>query len=140
MQLKVRIFLVDLSCKAPEDWLTGALMYSIVALSQGYTEKADVYSFGILLWHMLALEMPYRNLPDDAVERKVFQCGGRPKIDGKWPSDVRRLLQDCFASAPRRPQMTAACEILRKEIKNLGGEKLVDEGLLDSARSAMSAR
>jgi hypothetical protein len=107
-------------------------------LSQGYSEKADIYSFSILLWHILALEMPYNNLPDDAVERKVVHCGHRPKIDGKLPADLRRLLQDCFASAPRRPQMTSICETLRKEIKQLGGKKLVDEGLLDSVRSAMS--
>lgn len=89
---------------------------------------------------MLALEMPYGNLPDGAVERKVVHCGGRPKIEGKWPNTLRRLLQDCFASAPRRPQMTTVCDILRKEIAELGGKKLVDEDVMDSARSAMSVR
>jgi hypothetical protein len=88
---------------------------------------------------MLALEMPYAGLTDDAIERKVVHCGGRPKIDGKWPNAIRRLLADCFASAPRRPQMTAVCDILRKEIMELGGKTLVDD-MMDSARSAMSVR
>jgi serine/threonine protein kinase len=118
-------------------WLFGTLL---VALNHSYTEKADVYSFGILLWEMLALEMPYVGLSDHDIERKVFHCGGRPKIDGKWPNAIRRLLHDCFASAPRRPQMTAVCDILRKEIMELGGKTLVDEDMMDSARSAMSER
>eukprot|EP00980_Cylindrotheca_fusiformis_P025063 scaffold12982_cov129-Cylindrotheca_fusiformis.AAC.11 len=89
---------------------------------------------------MLALEMPYAGLSNEDVERKVVYCGGRPKIEGHWPNAIRRLLQDCFASAPRRPHMTTVCDILRKEIAELGGKKLVDEDIMDSARSAMSVR
>jgi len=121
---------------------TGTMRYMApeVALSQGYTEKADVYSFGIVLWQVVALETPHGEVSDDAIYRKVIHCGARPKIDGKWPSILRRLLQDCFASAPRRPQMVKACEILRKTIQDVGGKKLVDDDIVDSARSVMSLR
>lgn len=87
------------------------------------------------------METPYgEHTPDDIVERKVVHCGHRPKIDPQWPSALRRLLQDCFASNPRRPHMDIVCDVLRHEINNLSDKKLVDEDVIDSARSAMSAR
>jgi serine/threonine protein kinase len=112
-----------------------------VALSQPYTETSDVYSFGILLWQICKLELPYEGITDEMVERKVVHCGFRPKIDPAWPNALRRLLQDCFASHPRRPHMDVVCNVLRSEIVQLSGKKLVDEDdMLDSARSVMSAR
>ena len=86
------------------------------------------------------LEMPYFGVPDELIERKVVYTGLRPKIDPKWPNSIRRLLQDCFAMSPRRPKMEVVCEVLRHEINQLSDKKLVDEDVLDSARSAMSAR
>eukprot|EP00934_Nitzschia_sp_Nitz4_P000775 Nitzschia sp. Nitz4//scaffold161_size51353//37634//39263//NITZ4_006955-RA/size51353-augustus-gene-0.48-mRNA-1//1//CDS//3329537930//775//frame0 len=112
-----------------------------VALCQPYTESADVYSFGILLWQICQLEAPFHKLSDEAVERKVIHLGARPKIDPHWPSAIRRLLQDCFASSPRRPPMSVVCTVLRHEISQLTPKELVDEDdLMDSTRSAMSLR
>jgi hypothetical protein len=111
-----------------------------VALGQPYTETADVYSFGILLWQICSMELPYGHISDEMVERKVVHCGFRPKIDLKWPNAVRRLLQDCFSSNPRRPHMDVVCGVLRHEINELSDKKLVDEDVVDSARSAQSLR
>jgi hypothetical protein len=95
----------------------------------------------MLTWEICSLETPYEGMSDDMIERKVVHCGYRPKICAKWPAPLRRLMQDCFASAPRRPQMEVACDVLGKEINKLSpDEKLVDEDVLESARSAMSAR
>lgn len=86
------------------------------------------------------MEMPYGTVADDTLERKVVYCGLRPKVDQKWPNSIRRLLQDCFASSPRRPQMEVVCDVLRHEINELSDKKLIDEDVVDSTRSAMSAR
>ena len=110
-------------------------------MSQPYSNSADVYSFGVLLWEICATEQPYRSMSDAMVERKVINCGVRPKIDPKWPNPVRRLLQDCFASNPRRPTMSVICDVLRGEIKSLSGKAMIDDAdELESARSALSAR
>jgi hypothetical protein len=89
---------------------------------------------------MIEMEAPYARLDDYAIQRKVVDLGFRPKIDPQWPASIRRLLQDCFASSPRRPSMDMICTVLRHEISQLSDHKLIDdEELLDSARSALSA-
>jgi hypothetical protein len=35
--------------------------------SESYTEKADVYSYGVVVWEMLTKQVPYRGLPSLAV-------------------------------------------------------------------------
>ena len=111
-----------------------------VAEGRSYNETADVYSFGILLWQIMSLKTPYGDAPGAVVERKVLYCGTRPPIDQTWPSPLCRILKDMFASNPRRPQMDVVCDVLRQEINKLSDKKLVDGDVLDSARSAMSAR
>ena len=111
-----------------------------VALKQRYDETADVYSFSVLLWQIIAMKDPYEGLSDQAVERKVLYAGYRPKIDPHWSNALRRLMHDCFASKPRRPHMEHVCDVLRQERNMLSDKKLVDEEVVDSARSAMSAR
>jgi serine/threonine protein kinase len=111
-----------------------------VAQNLFYTESADVYSFAIILWQVCALKAPYGNLSGEAVERKVVHCGYRPPIDQAWPPAIGRLLKDCFASHPRRPSMETVCSVLKVEINKLSDKPLDDDDLIDSARSAMSAR
>jgi len=90
---------------------------------------------------MIEMETPYDKLGDDAIYRKVVDVGFRPKLDPKWPASIRRLLEDCFASSPRRPAMDTIGTVLRYEIKLLSeNDVLDDDDLLDSARSALSAR
>jgi hypothetical protein len=74
------------------------------------------------------------------IEYKVCHLGLRPKINPAWPSAIKRLLQDCYGSQPRRPAMDVVSTVLCREVNSLAGKKLVDEGLMDSSRSAISAR
>lgn len=113
----------------------------LVALCHPYTESADVYSFGIVLWQICKLEAPFDKLSEEAIERKVVHLGFRPKIDAHWSNALRRLLHDCFASSPRRPPMCVVCDVLRHEIRHLSDNELLKEDdFLDSTRSAMSLR
>jgi len=49
-----------------------------VALSQPYGLKSDVYGFGLLLWHVCTLQIPYGNITEGshieqvAKVRKLF--------------------------------------------------------------------
>mmetsp|Transcript_14376 Transcript_14376/g.26940 ORF Transcript_14376/g.26940 Transcript_14376/m.26940 type:complete len:489 (+) Transcript_14376:270-1736(+) len=121
---------------------TGTIRYMApeVAMEHNYTEKADVYSFGILLWEILSMETPYGKLHGGKIEYSVCHLGLRPKIDPKWPSALRRLLEDCFAGQPRRPGMEVICTVLRREANELADKKLRDSEWMDSSKTAMSAR
>ena len=121
---------------------TGTIRYMApeVAMEQTYTEKADVYSFGILLWQLMSLESPYGRMPAQKIEYSVCHLGLRPKIDASWPEPIQKLLEDCFASQPRRPSMDQVCTVLRREANSLGDKKLRDKEWKAASKTTMSAR
>lgn len=112
-----------------------------VATEQSYSEKADVYSFGILLWQMLALETPYEHLHGGKIEYSVCHLGLRPKLDQSWPPSMLKLLQDCFDRYPsKRPSMEVVCSVLEREANSLADKKLRSQEWMDASKTAQSAR
>ncbi|KAG7349394.1 serine/threonine protein kinase [Nitzschia inconspicua] len=122
---------------------TGTIRYMApeVAMEQSYTEKADVYSFGILLWQIMSLETPYGKLHGGKIEYSVCHLGLRPKLDPSWPPSVLKLLEDCFArNPPRRPSMEVICTLLQREANSLADKKIRDEEWMDKSKTAQSER
>ena len=78
---------------------TGSLRYMApeVALGRPYNLKADVYSFGILLWQMLSLETPFDGYNARKHRDKVVEDGARPKINSRWPTDVVFVMRQCWS-------------------------------------------
>ena len=73
----------------------------------GYGLPADVYSFGILLWEVCALALPFSHIKSsDEFERAVFLGGERPVVDSNWPTAVKDLMKSCWSIYPsHRPTM-----------------------------------
>jgi serine/threonine protein kinase len=112
-----------------------------VAMEERYTEKADVYSFGILLWQVVALKEPYGRLHGGKIEYSVCQLGLRPEIDPGWPLAIIKLLENCFARQPaKRPSMDVVCAVLQREACSLSDKKFHDQEWLQASKSALSAR
>lgn len=78
-----------------------------VAFSLGYGTKADVYSFGILIWEMCALEKPFAKIRSaDEFEKLVFMGGLRPAINKRWPTHTKGIIRSCWCATPsKRPNM-----------------------------------
>jgi serine/threonine protein kinase len=95
---------------------TGSLRYMApeVAANQPYNEKADVYGFGVILWEMLANDLPYKKLHTNNFYREVVKKKIRPPMDPLWPLEVVRLIEDCWAHDPdKRPTFRKIIQMLQ---------------------------
>lgn len=92
-----------------------------VALKLGYGKEVDVYSFGMLLWEICALDKPFDSIQSvDEFHDLVVLCGRRPNlnIDPLWTNSLKNLMCRCWSTDPLdRPTMaqtkTLLCNVLR---------------------------
>eukprot|EP01038_Epipyxis_sp_PR26KG_P015147 gene15147-20400_t len=100
---------------------TGSLRYMApeVALEQPYNEKADVYSFGILLWQMASDKIPFHKFTKNLFYSQIVHNNMRPKIDKHWPIDFINLLESCWHyDYLKRPDFHSVIKTLDLLIKN----------------------
>lgn len=87
-----------------------------VIKSQKYTEKADVFSFAIILWEIASREPPYRNVGGAQVSLEVVNNDLRPNIPKSTPESFAKLMKKCWdRNCEKRPSFK---EIIR-EIENM---------------------
>ena len=106
-----------------------------VALKQPYTEKVDVYSFGIVVWQMATNKVPFKDYGSRAqFMAEVVGKGGRPKLSKRLPQEFNALLLMCWHSNWRcRPSFTAVIRKLDGLIEQHGARDQGD-GLKLSSR------
>ncbi|MCE8162856.1 MAG: protein kinase [Candidatus Moeniiplasma glomeromycotorum] len=76
-----------------------------VLRGQPYTQKADIYSFGIIAYELLANAYPYLEMDEMDLTLKVCQ-GHRPNLDKvPLPQLLKDLIKSCWDSNPnKRPR------------------------------------
>jgi serine/threonine protein kinase len=98
---------------------TGSLRYMSpeVARSEPYNLSADVYSFGLLLWQICALDLPYDGMNRQDHSELVVHGNERPPLDSSWSTPLRILMKRSWEPDPLvRPSMDSIYKILRREI------------------------
>lgn len=91
-----------------------------------YNHKADVYSFGIILWELNAGKKPFDGLNREMFYERVVHGGERPPLNKKWPEELKKLMVDCWsADMEVRPTFR---EAVRKIDSLLENEKSVGTG------------
>ena len=71
-----------------------------------YEKGADIYSFGILLWTIMAQQMPYSHLEHPWQIANMVIDGGRLPIPPQTPITVAELISKCWSQSPDdRPNM-----------------------------------
>jgi len=79
-----------------------------------YTEKADVYSYGVCLWEFWTRRDPYEGMATFQIIFAVGTEGLRPVIPSECPREYAKLIEDCWDSDPRnRPSFLEVIEKLK---------------------------
>jgi hypothetical protein len=88
-----------------------------VAQSEPYNLTADVYSFGLLLWQVCSLELPYDGMNRQDHSELVVYGNERPPLDSSWSTPLRILMKRAWEPDPSvRPSMDSIYKILKREI------------------------
>lgn len=98
---------------------TGSLRYMSpeVARCEPYNLTADVYSFGLLLWQVCSLMLPYDGMNRQDHSELVVYGNERPPLDSSWSTPLRILMKRAWEPDPSvRPSMESIYKILRREI------------------------
>lgn len=98
---------------------TGSLRYMSpeVARSEPYNLTADVYSFGLLLWQICSLQLPYDGMNRQDHSELVVHGNERPPLNSNWSTPLRILMKRAWEPDPLvRPSMDSIYKILKREI------------------------
>eukprot|EP01132_Coremiostelium_polycephalum_P004728 gene4728-5902_t len=83
-------------------WMSPELL-----MGEDYTEKVDVYAYGIILWELGTGELPYSGLDSVQLALAVTTKGLRPPIPHAWPQSLNQLIQSCWNQDPsKRPSFS----------------------------------
>ncbi|KAF8082979.1 hypothetical protein N665_0798s0017 [Sinapis alba] len=77
--------------------------------------KADVYSFGLVLWEMVAGAIPYEDMNPIQAAFAVIHKNIRPAVPGDCPTAMKALIEQCWSVAPdKRPEFWQIVKVLEE--------------------------
>ncbi|XP_022720465.1 serine/threonine-protein kinase HT1-like [Durio zibethinus] len=92
-----------------------------------YGRKVDVYSFGLILWEMLAGTIPYEDMNPIQAAFAVVNKNLRPVIPGDCPSAMRALIEQCWSLHPdKRPEFWQIVKVLEQFESSLNRDGTLD--------------
>jgi len=95
-----------------------------------YTEKADVFSYGVIIWEMVTKKLPFENLNRREIAEIVGRKAKREVIPPGTNPKVARLIRDCWIHLPkRRPDFSEIVDRIKNfdkiEEPEKGGKKFL---------------
>eukprot|EP01114_Cavostelium_apophysatum_P022155 TRINITY_DN7922_c0_g2_i4.p1 TRINITY_DN7922_c0_g2~~TRINITY_DN7922_c0_g2_i4.p1 ORF type:complete len:1489 (-),score=439.35 TRINITY_DN7922_c0_g2_i4:127-4593(-) len=78
-----------------------------------FTEKSDIYAYGIILWELITREHPFENYKWMSELEEAIIDGVRPIIPADVPPGFSQLIQDCWQpESALRPSFLTICNRL----------------------------
>ena len=78
------------------------------------TAKADIYSFGIILWEIFTEKIAFKNIQTNNLKKLIFEEENRPKIPEKFNLQLAHLIRVCWQANPNlRPEINTIKPILK---------------------------
>ncbi|KAI8563497.1 hypothetical protein RHMOL_Rhmol03G0115000 [Rhododendron molle] len=109
---KANTFLSSKTAAGTPEWMAPEILRD-----EPSNEKSDVYSFGVILWELLTLQQPWRNLDPRQVVVVVGFKGKRLEIPSNVNPQVAALIEACWADEPwKRPSFSSIMEYLQQLI------------------------
>lgn len=78
-----------------------AWMAPEVIRNEQYSEKIDIYSFGVVLWELVTCEVPYKSLDQNSIMWGVGSNKLKLPVPSSAPEGIRILLLQCLNIKPR---------------------------------------
>ncbi|VVC29897.1 Protein kinase domain,Protein kinase-like domain,Protein kinase, ATP binding site,Serine- [Cinara cedri] len=102
---------------------SAAWMAPEVFEGSNYTEKCDVYSWGIILWQVLTRQKPFNEIGGSAYGIMwAVHKGTRPPMFEHCPHPFQKLITECWDQNPNvRPSMDHVVEVMRILIQFCSG-------------------
>lgn len=85
----------DCSSAGTPEWMAPELIRN-----EPFTEKCDIFSFGVIIWELCTLHRPWEGVPSAQVVRAVGHDGTRLEIP---EGPLGNLIADCWAEPYQRP-------------------------------------
>lgn len=95
---------------------SAAWMAPEVFEGSNYTEKCDVFSWGIILWEVLSRKKPFDDIGGSAFRIMwAVHTGERPPLINGCPKPIERLMTSCWDKDPaNRPSMDDVVHIMNQ--------------------------
>jgi serine/threonine protein kinase len=125
-RVRNRTFLTSRHCGGTPEWTAPEVLRS-----EQHNEKADVYSFGVIMWEMITRKIPFEGMTSMQIIAAVGFKKQRlppPVIPNPLPPTLAgmdkfvQVMESCFSEADKRPSMTQILSELCKIVQYSSNE------------------